>query len=811
MKKKIFALLTALCMTAAVLPAVFADGEGEPTIGMSEQEQCSCVTLCTEGNINSDCPICSAENADLTACKGEPLAPVLLGAPRSTVKVTYLDENGDEQEAEAAEVPFDLPYMWQEWYVARGDVTIPIRIEVRRNVNLILADGCTLTINGGIEMMGTNSLTIYAQSTGSSMGELIAQVDIGSCNAGIGGNGWSDGGTITINGGKITANGGTSGAGIGGSDYGSGGTVIINGGVVNATGGDNAAGIGGGSGGSGGTVIINGGVVNATGGTAAAGIGGGMFADGGTITISGGEVTAIGDNGSAGIGGGEGGDGGTITIEGGVVNATGGSNAAGIGSGKGNNGGSFSTGTDGNAIIFASGGKANIEDTSQKDSWQGIIFEGNEGAVYSTNVTLTEDFIVPAGKTLTIGQGKTLTIEEGKTLTIQTDATLIIQTGATLTNSGTILVESGGKLEGKPIGDGTVKFAPTITTTSLPNGTVDTAYSQTLEATGDPTITWSLDSGSSLPVGLTLRSDGTISGTPTVAGSSNFTVIATNDSGTDSKELTLTIGDVAPTITTHPADQIVTEGEKAEFTVTATGTGLTYQWQQKTNGGAWTEIADATDATYTIAATTLSMNGYQYRCVVKNSTDTQESTAATLTVQQASVPIPPQPSQPTDTEHTVQTDNSGHAPVEDNTSLPSFWDLVTQRINATPRGGEITINTGARAVPDSVLNALRARSLTATFRYGDTELTLTPDQLPPEGTLTEWTLRELGNYLTEADESIRISEEKSEAENATATETAPAADTGKPNPATGETTTTAAAMLVAVVALTGLGVTLKRK
>ena len=50
MKKKIFALLTALCMTAAVLPAVFADGEeGDLTIG-STQEQCSCVVLCTEDN-----------------------------------------------------------------------------------------------------------------------------------------------------------------------------------------------------------------------------------------------------------------------------------------------------------------------------------------------------------------------------------------------------------------------------------------------------------------------------------------------------------------------------------------------------------------------------------------------------------------------------------------------------------------------------------------------------------------------------------------------------------------------------------------
>ena len=264
----------------------------------------------------------------------------------------------------------------------------------------------------------------------------------------------------------------------------------------------------------------------------------------------------------------------------------------------------------------------------------------------------------------------------------------------------------------------------------------------------------------------------------------------------------------------------VKENETANFTVEATGSDLSYQWQQSTdNGSSWTVIADATDATYTTPATTMDMSGTQYRCVVSNSAGSVISDAATLTVQQAGVPNPPQPTDPTtpettaptDTDHTVQTDNSGHAPVEDNTALPSFWDLVTQRINATPRGGEITINMGARAVPDSVLNALRARELTATFRYGDTELTLTPDQLPPEGMLTEWTLHELGNYLTESDESIRISVEKSEAENAAATEiTTPTADTGKPNPATGETTTTAA-LLVAVVALTGLGVTLKKK
>ena len=41
-----------------------------PGIGTSAQEQCSCSTLCTEGTTNANCPVCSAEDADLTACKG---------------------------------------------------------------------------------------------------------------------------------------------------------------------------------------------------------------------------------------------------------------------------------------------------------------------------------------------------------------------------------------------------------------------------------------------------------------------------------------------------------------------------------------------------------------------------------------------------------------------------------------------------------------------------------------------------------------------------------------------------------------------
>ena len=86
-----------------------------------------------------------------------------------------------------------------------------------------------------------------------------------------------------------------------------------------------------------------------------------------------------------------------------------------------------------------------------------------------------------------------------------------------------------------------VSMTPVITTASLSSGTVNRAYSQTLAATGDMPITWSLSSGS-LPVGLSLDSaTGAIAGTPTAIGTSNFTVTATNNIGSDSKDLSIVV------------------------------------------------------------------------------------------------------------------------------------------------------------------------------------------------------------------------------------------------------------------------------
>jgi hypothetical protein len=66
-----------------------------------------------------------------------------------------------------------------------------------------------------------------------------------------------------------------------------------------------------------------------------------------------------------------------------------------------------------------------------------------------------------------------------------------------------------------------------IATSSLPSAGVGAPYSATLQTAGvDSNTTWEVKSGS-LPAGLTLASDGAISGTPTAAGSSTFRVEVT--------------------------------------------------------------------------------------------------------------------------------------------------------------------------------------------------------------------------------------------------------------------------------------------
>ena len=265
----------------------------------------------------------------------------------------------------------------------------------------------------------------------------------------------------------------------------------------------------------------------------------------------------------------------------------------------------------GNAVVDTRDSKiliasqaSEVQVSAGSDGNGGIVFNGKSGTVYG-DVTLQES----------------LTINEGETLTIPEDATLTVPEGTTLTNNGTVTTEEGGTLTGS-----ITNAPPKITTTSpLPDGTVGTVYNQQLAAENTPTQ-WSVTNGT-LPDGLTLNSGGTITGTPSAVGSSNFTVTATNNaSGSDSKEFTLTINPAPILVTGVTLDQAnleLTEGETAQLTATvlpdnATNKNVTWSSDNPSvatvdQNGVVTAVAPGTA---TITATAADGSGKTAACTV---------------------------------------------------------------------------------------------------------------------------------------------------------------------------------------------------
>ena len=211
----------------------------------------------------------------------------------------------------------------------------------------------------------------------------------------------------------------------------------------------------------------------------------------------------------------------SLAVNGGSLTANGGDSRAGIqfnvASSQANNATTSLT-VNNNAIVKAINGIEGYRVDKPTPSGTGIVFDDKEGTVYGA-VTLQED--------LEIGEGESLTLDSGASLDAG-DYDVIVD-GGTLDDS----IKNS-------LGD-SVKYPPTITTTTLTDGRVGEPYSASLGADGTAPITWSVTSGS-LPAGLSLNaSTGKITGTPTTAGTSTFTVTATNDYGSDSKEFTLTI------------------------------------------------------------------------------------------------------------------------------------------------------------------------------------------------------------------------------------------------------------------------------
>ena len=766
MKKRFFALLTAVCIALTTglttgLTALADSGENsDMTIGMSTQEQCSCTTLCTEGNINPDCPVCGAEGADLTACKGAPLmmraAPLAtdgielyVGGQKITESGCYENQNGTWTKVGGTE-----PASGQFSYdAATGTLTL--------NKAEITSTGVVDVGNGAHYYYG--SVIAFSKSTDVSL-NVVLQADS----------------TITGTGGlRVVSDAGDASLSISGP-----GSLE----VKNVT---NDSGI----------ILIGSKNVN-------------LGINSADVTISNvqyyGVQLAAGDECKS-----------TATINDGNLTASG--STVGIYFMWLYNDGPSSLTVSGNAMVDTGGSTGGIIN-GFPDSFQigaegesgGIVFNGKSGTVYG-DVTLDES--------LTIGEDETLTIPEGSTL----------DTNGNLTNNGTII--NNGTLTGDVSGNGTV--TPKITTDSLPNGTVDAEYKQTLIADGTAPITWKV-TGGDLPDGLSLSEDGVLSGTPTAETAEKdftFTVTATNDAGSDDKKFTLTIG-VAPvySITAEPlkldfgtltegytpASQMVTITNNGNQELTLTQPASTEHFE--VGNLSKTELAVGEEVTFTVQPKAgLTAGTYSENITVSDSGNVTLSIPASLTVQKASVPTKPEvPS--TGATSGGSTGESTYPDVEDaqtsyEQATRDFWNRTINKIKKADEGDSLRIYIGIHEeIPGDVIQAIRENGVNVTFYNQDGDEVTVYAESAPTKYQAVWTLKQLGNYVLTEQQTPAAQEESPAAQQPADEPTTPtqpaeteAVDTAKPNPSTGEGSGAVIAMIAAAAALAGLGATLRKR
>ena len=406
----------------------------------------------------------------------------------------------------------------------------------------------------------------------------------------------------------------------------------------------------------------------------------------------------------------------SLSVDGGSLTATGKSeHGAGIRYTFGNSisgSGKPSLTVSNSAIVKASSDTGGITSNSSPvtPSGTGIVFNNGTGTVYGS-VTLQED--------LTIGEDESLTLDSGASLDAG-DYDVIVD-GGTL----------GDGLE-EALADN-VKYPPTITTASLPNGEVGKIYNQTLEATGSDTITWSVTSGS-LPDGLSLNSDGTITGTPTAEGTSTFTVKAENSVGSDSKELMLTV--TAPTTYTITAEASPAEGGtvtvnggtssvsvEANSTVNLVATpnaGYRFTGWTSSNGGTFAD-ASSVSTTFTMPANDVIVTaGFeQYYPVTSITLDKSELSLYTGNSETLTATI--EPDNATNKNVTWSSDNADVAIVNNGT---------VKAMGA----GDATITVTTEDVGKTATCVVQVRKPATVEASGSTNISFTTDQ--DEFTLT---------------------------------------------------------------------------
>ena len=257
---------------------------------------------------------------------------------------------------------------------------------------------------------------------------------------------------------------------------------------------------------------------------------------------------------------------------------------------------------------------------------------------------------------------------------------------------------------------------------------------------------------------------------------------------------------IAPSITTQPGNATVKVGETASFTIAASGTDLTYQWQiDRNDGKGWVNIDGATATSYTTSTVNISCNGFKYKCVVSNSAGNVESNSATLTVQDAGGSD--NPDTPNNTYQIIDGANSswthdsdGNITIRGNGDFSKFTGVkvdgnLIDKSNYTAKEGSTIITLKA-----SYLNTLSAGNHTVEILWTDGSASTT--------------------FTTKANISDNSNNNQNDNNNSDSSDDKPSSGTDKKDvtaPKTGDNTPSVWLFILSVLSGTGLIITVKKR
>ncbi|MBI5857496.1 MAG: hypothetical protein HZB42_07580 [Sphingobacteriales bacterium] len=254
---------------------------------------------------------------------------------------------------------------------------------------------------------------------------------------------------------------------------------------------------------------------------------------------------------------------------------------------------------------------------------------------HTNNINLTASG-APGGTNVTFSNNPLTTGSPSTTVTLNNANTL---------SPGSYTITVTGTSSGAPTQTRDIVFTinpgtgPTITTHPSSQALCEGGNVTFTVATsaGSPTYQWQLSTNGGANwnnIAGATTSSYTINGVTAVMNNNQYRCMVSVQCGSTNSNAAILTVNTGPVVTSQPQNATVCVGGSNAFVVTATGGGLSYQWQLSTDGGAnYNDIGGATLSTYTVSGATIGMNGYRYRCIVTGAcSPPATSTGAILTV-----------------------------------------------------------------------------------------------------------------------------------------------------------------------------------